>query len=496
MSEDPERTTASKMVEALQAELKETAASLQAEREALAQLKEQAAAQLDAERKAKEEAFASLRAKDEAVMKLEAVVAEINGDANLQAVHRNLDSSAATTEPLDRNNPGVTVLDNNVRSENTTISRFTVDIHEEPQAFLKALLGDHPKVVAKRLFQKVLEEGVLYWSFMAGNNKSCDLLLRMCVERQDEEEIFIRVTAVEEEELYSSLPNAHSTAAKKLRLLFKEGTIVLQPLPFGQTSFTFMAQVDVGEVMKDAVVSTIGGTGISRSPSSGITRSVSGLSSVSVSSAASKDPAVKKIGARGGDAAKGHELFYKLATMFYDRFKKEDVIDEKRKADFVKSKILNAPPLTAIDEFRQDDRIDAAEREEFTTFVKEHWKEEVYSVEELLLINKGKANVKAIMDSADLKVVDSGDPMVSLRVAHLEDDRLGTGAFESVIDAEMEELVAFDCLKMSREAKRNYKKKGGIERLVKKVNGHSFYVLSRRDLKVPGFTHREILAKS
>ena len=148
MSEDPERTTASKMVEALQAELKETVASLQAEREALAQLKEQAAAQLDAERKAKEEAFASLRAKDEAVMKLEAVVAEINGDANLQAVRRNLDSSAATTEPLDRNNPGVTVLDNNVRSENTTISRFTVDIHEEPQAFLKALLGDHPKVVA------------------------------------------------------------------------------------------------------------------------------------------------------------------------------------------------------------------------------------------------------------------------------------------------------------------------------------------------------------
>jgi hypothetical protein len=185
MSEDPERTTASKMVEALQAELKETVASLQAEREALAQLKK--------------EAVASLRAKDEAVMKLEAVVAEINGDANLQAVRRVLDSSAATTEPLDHNNPGVTVLDNNVRSENTTISRFSVDIHEEPQAFLKALLGDHPKVVAKRLFQKVLEEGVLYWSFMAGNNKSCDLLLRLCVERQDEEEIFIRVTAVEEE---------------------------------------------------------------------------------------------------------------------------------------------------------------------------------------------------------------------------------------------------------------------------------------------------------
>ena len=66
-----------------------------------------------------------------------------------------------------------------------------------------------------------------------------------------------------------------------------------------------MAQVDVGEVMKDAVVA----------------------SSVS-------------------EAAKGDKLFYKLAEMFYDRFKKEEVIDARRKADFIKNGIPNAPPLT------------------------------------------------------------------------------------------------------------------------------------------------------
>ena len=32
----------------------------------------------------------------------------------------------------------------------------------------------------------------------------------------------------------ASLPNPHSTASKKFRLLLREGTIVLRPLQFGQ----------------------------------------------------------------------------------------------------------------------------------------------------------------------------------------------------------------------------------------------------------------------
>ena len=108
------------------------------------------------------------------------------------------------------------------------------------------------------LFQKVLEEGVAYWSFMFEGTKSCDLLLRMRVEKRDDEEgLLIRVESVDEEgergdegmekgmesrltcvtfaELEAtSLPNPHSTASKKLRILLKEGTIFLQPLEFGQ----------------------------------------------------------------------------------------------------------------------------------------------------------------------------------------------------------------------------------------------------------------------
>jgi hypothetical protein len=106
-----------------------------------------------------------------------------------------------------------------------------------------------------------------------------------------------------------------------------------------------MAQVDVGEVTKDAVVasseSALGRTTTSATRSTttrGITSAGTGVSSKS-------GAAMKKLGA-GGEAAKGDKLFYKLAEMFYDRFKKEEVIDARRKADFIENGISNAPPLT------------------------------------------------------------------------------------------------------------------------------------------------------
>ena len=42
----------------------------------------------------------------------------------------------------------------------------------------------------------------------------------------------------------------------------------------------------------------------------------------------------------------------------------------------------------AINEFRQDDRIDAAEREEISTLMEERWSEEVYSEEENALLQR------------------------------------------------------------------------------------------------------------
>ena len=85
-----------------------------------------------------------------------------------------------------------------VKNTTTNTCVFSLVIHEVPEALLEALLGNQTKV-GKMLFQKVLEEGVAYWSFMVETTICCDLLLRIRLERQDEEEVAVRVESVDEE---------------------------------------------------------------------------------------------------------------------------------------------------------------------------------------------------------------------------------------------------------------------------------------------------------
>ncbi|GMH92776.1 hypothetical protein TL16_g12448 [Triparma laevis f. inornata] len=136
----------------------------------------------------------------------------------------------------------------------------------------------------------------------------------------------------------------------------------------------------------------------------------------------------------------------------------------------------------AIDEFRQDEKVDAAELREKATFMRERWQDEVYSKEEERVLEKGKATIAAIKDTSDFKVIPSGDPLVTFRAAHLDGDKLAIGFVESVLDGEMEELAASECLKMSRYATKLFHKKGGVEKFVEEVNGHTFYYQSLRDL--------------
>ncbi|GMH95955.1 hypothetical protein TrVE_jg11901 [Triparma verrucosa] len=272
---------------------------------------EEAVARLNAEKdKATTQLKAQLEAKGEAVRKLTAVVAEINSDATLQARRRRADATATSVEPLDPDNPMVRKVGANVLSQNTTINdcRTDVTIHEDPEVLLAAILNDQTNV-GKALFQKVVEEGVAYWSFIVTNTKSCNLLLRMWVERQDEDGIVVRVESVDKEELKATpLPNPHSTASKKFRLIFKEGAVILRPLQFGQTSFTFTAQVDVGELMKDTAVET---------------PSKLGRFTAATANKRNKSNSAKKV-VVGSETGKGNEFFCKLAGFFYERFKKED----------------------------------------------------------------------------------------------------------------------------------------------------------------------------
>ncbi|GMH83671.1 hypothetical protein TrVE_jg11398, partial [Triparma verrucosa] len=167
-------------IEGLQAELKAAVSALEAEREANKSLS------------------AKLMEKEKAVAQFERVVAQINGDKQLQARRRNLDETYAS--PLDRDNPAVKKLGDVLsKSITTTTCSFNVNIHEEPAAFFEALVGDQLREGTLLLFQKVVAEDVVYWSFMAGGNKSCDLLLIMEKEDKDGDEIVIRASSIDEE---------------------------------------------------------------------------------------------------------------------------------------------------------------------------------------------------------------------------------------------------------------------------------------------------------
>ncbi|GMH82415.1 hypothetical protein TrST_g12581 [Triparma strigata] len=335
--------------------VRELRMELQTQKKLLKKVKDEAelelAASLRREEAALREKEAALRREEaalrekEAALRREADAVEEERKKFLAVISQIKEGNTLPTKPLNRNTPGVKKFGPNVLSENTTINncRTNVTIHKEIEAFLEALFGDQTKL--GKLYQKTVEKDIFYWSFMVNNTKSCDLLLRMRVVRQDEDGVEVRVESVEEEELEAtSLPNPHSTATKKVQLLLKEGMIILQPLPFGQTSFTFMAQVDVGEVTKDAIIAS---TSSSRKSTTSKTRSTTAgsISSAVIGATSRTDGAMKMVGVVA-EAAKASELFSKLADLFYDRFKKEEEIDERRKADFIENGIPNAPPLT------------------------------------------------------------------------------------------------------------------------------------------------------
>ncbi|GMH53091.1 hypothetical protein TL16_g01370 [Triparma laevis f. inornata] len=332
-------------------------------------------AQVNAE---KDEAIAKLTAeKKETVVKLanereaerkqfENVIAELNKDETLQNKRQLLENSyTTTTHPLDCDDPGIK-FNNNVLTETTNSCRFSVSIHEEPEAFLDALMKDKTETeISKTLYQKVIQDErvrdsrvVVYWSFMVGKNKACDLLLRLLLEKKDENEIVIRAVSVDEEELETTiLPNPHPHATKKFRLLLNAGAILLRPLPFGQTSFTFTARVQIGEGRKDLIV---------KAPSAGIMALKTGLN---VTAVTGNKGISQKLGF-SFEGAKADQLFFKIAAEFYERFQKEGVVDERYKRvswrgkfakdflisnnnslqDFIEN-IDNAPALT-VDEQR------------------------------------------------------------------------------------------------------------------------------------------------
>ncbi|GMI09500.1 hypothetical protein TrVE_jg360 [Triparma verrucosa] len=233
-------------------------------------------------------------------------------------------------------------MTHDVTTSNTTINNcnFRARIHVPPEELLEALRSDQPNTVSTKpcLYQKALGDDVYYWSFMHDQTKSCDLILRINVQHHNEEGIRINVSSVEESDLaplFLPLPDPHPAATKHFRLFLSSGTITLNPLPLQQSSFAFATELILGEMKKS-----------DPAPAPNKVDAATGILK-QVSKAKLLKSTVTRHFNDGG--VKAEELFRKIASMFYDRFKQEDVIDRRMKVEFIKS-ISSAPPKSQAEE--------------------------------------------------------------------------------------------------------------------------------------------------
>ena len=144
-----------------------------------------------------------------------------------------------------------------------------------------------------------------------------------------------------------------------------------------------------------------------------------------------------------------------------------------------------------IDMFRQDDKIDEADRAELATLTREKHEYHHYSEEELAILERGAVFFHDVKENPNLSHLQFRDPLVSLRTALLDNDSLGSGIVRATIDTTLEEAAAYEYLKTTREGMRTHLEKGGIEKLTRRISDHSQYYVQSRDLKIPGVGPRE-----
>ncbi|GMI06344.1 hypothetical protein TrVE_jg7700 [Triparma verrucosa] len=106
----------------------------------------------------------------------------------------------------------------------------------------------------------------------------------------------------------------------------------------------------------------------------------------------------------------------------------------------------------AIDEVRQDDRIDAAVREELSDFIKEHWMEEVYSEEEEALLQRVRQKFEGSLEESKWTQLKSPDIFLTMESTYEEGgSTVGVGRAVTIIDAPVEVCAAWEVARTARE---------------------------------------------
>ena len=112
-----------------------------------------------------------------------------------------------------------------------------------------------------------------------------------------------------------------------------------------------------------------------------------------------------------------------------------------------------------------------------------------YSEEEKEAIRKGKEFYMKCKASKKFKDVKSPDPEVKMKLVHLEGESQAIGMCEAIVDTSLEECVAYEFIKDSREKLFKLGKKYKAIK-TKRLNGHSQLYLNSRNLG-RGLSERE-----
>ena len=165
----------------------------------------------------------------------------------------------------------------------------------------------------------------------------------------------------------------------------------------------------------------------------------------------------------------------------------------------VNSKIPNALAVVqdATDEFRQDEKVDAAERRELAILMREAWEDEVYSEEEEALIQRVRQKFEVSLDESKWKLLKSPDIFVKMESIFEEEKKsaAGIGRAITVVDASLEECAAWELARMTREVIKRQIDFGCLDREIVKLNNHAELFHNVIDLGVRGFDCREWLLK-
>jgi len=143
--------------------------------------------------------------------------------------------------------------------------------------------------------------------------------------------------------------------------------------------------------------------------------------------------------------------------------------------------------------FKSDDELDQEELNKIADDIKNV--PQLYRTDEERTVLRGKEFYKKCNENKHFDFISLPDKRITAKMVHNDGDSLVTGVVSTVVDANVEECTAYKFYCDSRASRKRMKKRGEISRTIKAINPHALFYLSRINIGVRGFNHREFRQK-